>query len=154
MKRIAEKGSSERFLRSLIGHRGDDCVPWPYRLTKTGYGLAVIHGVQKRASRWMCVLAHGNPPREEYHAAHSCGNSACVNPNHIRWATPAENMADKNTHGTSNHGERNGKTSLTPEAVHEIRSAAPDLSALTKKFGVSKGCVSKIRSGQRWGHVR
>jgi hypothetical protein len=154
MKRIAPKGSSETFLRSKVGYRGDDCVLWPFRTCKAGYGLAVIGGVQKRASRWMCVLAHGSPPSERYHAAHSCGIPACVNPKHLRWAMPVENMADKNLHGTSNHGERNGKTKLTENDIRAIRSAPPDLKRIMGRFGISKGCVSKIRSRSRWGHVR
>lgn len=114
--------------------------------------MAVVGGVQKRAHRWMCILAHGNPAIG-MEAAHSCGISQCVNPKHLRWATPAENSADKNLHGTDNRGERNGKTKLTAADIAAIRNAPPGLRALMDKYGISKGCVSKIRSGQRWGHV-
>lgn len=150
MKRIADKGSSERFLREHVGFMADACLAWPYRTVLTGYGLAVINGVQKRASRWMCILAHGEPPTAKHQAAHSCGNASCVNPRHLRWATAKENSADKIAHGTTNHGERNGKTILTPKDVEFIKAAPPDLKALMDRFGVSKGCISKIRSGKRW----
>lgn len=150
MKRIADKGSSEAFLRANLGHSGDECLEWPFRRVPTGYGLAVIGGVQKRASRWMCILAHGEPPSPRHEAAHGCGNAGCVNPRHLRWATPAENCADKLAHGTHNRGAKHPKTKLTPADVAEIRAAPPDLRALMAKFGVSKGCVSKIRSGSRW----
>lgn len=153
MKTIAPKGSSESFLRQHVGHRGDQCLLWPYRTVPTGYGLAVIGGVQKRASRWMCVLAHGNPPTPHHEAAHSCGVARCVNPRHLRWATPKENCADKEIHGTDNKGERSGKTDLTEAEVLAIRRAPPDLKALVQRYGVSKGCISKIRSGQRWSHI-
>lgn len=153
MKRIAAKGSSEAFLRSNVGFSGDECLLWPYRTVPTGYGLAVVGGVQKRASRWMCILAHGEPSNEKLEAAHSCGNATCVNPQHLRWATSTENYADRCLHGTDNKGERNGKTSLTEADIRAIRSAPPDLKLLAEKYGLSKGCVSKIRSGQRWAHV-
>lgn len=151
-KKIAPKGSSEAFLRAHVQHASDECLLWPFRPTASGYGLAVVGGVQKRASRWMCVLAHGEPETESLHAAHSCGVPLCVNPKHLRWATPAENSADRNIHGTHNRGERNGKTSLTPADVQEIRNAPPKLAELMDRYGVSKGCLSKIRAGTRWVH--
>lgn len=154
MKKIADKGASEAFLRAHVNSKEVACILWPYRLVPAGYGLAVIGGVQKRASRWMCILAHGNPPTLDHHAAHSCGNASCVNPNHPRWATPAENMADKNIHGTSNHGPRNGKTSLTEDDVRAIRAAPPTLAPLMAKYGMSRDGIRKIRSRQRWGHVQ
>lgn len=152
--KIAPKRSSEAFLRAHVGFNEIRCLPWPYRCVPSGYGLAVVGGVQKRASRWMCILVHGEPPFHRAEAAHSCGNASCVNPTHLRWATPRENAADKNTHGTVVRGERNGRTSLSDADIIEIRNAPPDLGALMKKFGVSKGCISKIRSGSRWSHIR
>lgn len=152
-KKIADKGSSERFVRDVLGSSSRSCIEWPFRRVKNGYGLAVIGGVQKRAHRWVCLLAHGEPPTPSHHAAHSCGNASCVNPKHLRWATPVENMADKNIHNTSNHGERNGKTKLTEADVRAIRAAPPDLEALTALYGMSKHGISKIRSRKRWGHV-
>lgn len=153
MKKIAPKGSSHAFLMEHVGHRGDDCLLWPYRTVAAGYGLAVVGGIQKRASRWMCILAHGDPPTERHEAAHSCGVARCVNPRHLRWALPKENCADKLVHGTHNRGERSGKTSLTAGDVRAIRAAPPDLKAIMQRYGISKGCASKIRSGQRWGHL-
>ena len=150
MKKIAPKGSSEAFLRAHLGWTADECLLWPYRTVPTGYGLAVVGGVQKRASRWMCILAHGEPPSARHEAAHKCGNAKCVNPNHLRWATPAQNSADKLEHGTHNRGERSGRTRLTAEDVQAIRTAPPDLIILMARYGVSKGCIAKIRSGQRW----
>lgn len=152
MKKIAPKGSSEAFLRGHKDWTGEECLLWPYRTVPTGYGLAVVGGVQKRASRWMCILAHGEPPSSRHEAAHNCGNARCVNPKHLRWATPAENSSDKLIHGTHNRGERSGKTRLTQEDVQFIKSAPPDLVSLMSRYGVSKGCISKIRSGRRWAH--
>lgn len=152
--KIAPKRSSEAFLRANVNFAGPHCLPWPYKCVPSGYGLAVVGGVQKRASRWMCILAHGEPPFAKAEAAHSCGNASCVNPSHLRWATPKENSADKEAHGTVVRGERSGKTSLTSADIIEIRNAPPDLHALMKKFGVSKGCLSKIRSGARWSHIQ
>jgi HNH endonuclease len=152
--KIAPKNSSERFLREHIAYDSDDCLLWPYCCNERGYGLAVVDGVQSLASRWMCQLAHGDPPSAEHEAAHSCGNPPCVNQKHLRWATPIENQADREIHGTTNKGERNGKTHLSAGDIRAIRAAAPDLKTLMARYSVSKGCISKIRSGQRWSHVQ
>jgi len=153
-KKIADKGASEAFLRAHVEHGGDECLDWPYGLSSKGYGLAVIDGVQKPASRWMCILAHGEPSPPRDQAAHECGRPICVNPRHLRWATHRENMADRRRHGTENIGERNGRTTLTEEDVRAIRAAPPKLAPLMERYGLSKHGVSKIRSGKRWAHVR
>lgn len=154
MKRIAPKGSSAAFVLQALLYDSDECLIWPFRLSAKGYGLAVLNGVQKPASRWVCQLAHGMPAPDRNEAAHSCGKPSCVNPRHLRWATAVENQSDRVAHGTDNRGSRNGKTKLTDDDIRAIRSAAPNLPALSKAYRVSRGCISKIRSRQRWGHVQ
>lgn len=153
-KKIADKGSSEAFLRKHLDTSVTYCILWPYRLTSAGYGLAVINGKQMSASRWMCVLAHGEPTPPRDHAAHLCGNPSCVNPNHLKWKTHRENMLDRLEHGTENIGENNGRTTLTEEDVRAIRAAPPALKPLMEKYGMSKHGISKIRGRKRWGHVK
>ena len=155
LKKIADKGSTERFLREHVNHDGQDCLIWPYARNAAGYGLAVVGGKQSLASRWMCVLAHGNPDDPKHEAAHSCGNGnlGCVNPRHIRWASHRENMSDTLIHGTRNRGERNGKTTITEQDVRDIRDATPPLKKLAEKYGLTVHGITKIRSGSRWGHV-
>lgn len=152
-KKIADKGATEAFLRANIGAETANCIKWPYGTNDKGYGLAVIGGAQKTASRWMCILAHGEPVPPRTYAAHGCGNPWCVNPRHLRWATHQENMADRVAHGTDNSGVRNGKTTISEDDVRAIRAAPADLKALMDRYGLSKHGISKIRSGKRWGHI-
>lgn len=147
-------GSSEAFLRQHVDATTNDCIEWPYGKNGNGYGLAVVGGIQRTASNWMCRLAHGEPFLIWGQAAHSCRNPGCVNPRHLRWATHAENMADKNEDGTSNHGERNGKTKLTADDVRAIRAAPPKLGPLMEKYGMSRDGIVKIRNRTRWAHVQ
>lgn len=151
--KVPYHGATEEFLRAHVNHEGDDCLHWPYARTRLGYGIASVNGRQSLASNLMCRLAHGEPYLIWNHAAHRCHNPSCVNPKHLRWATHAENMADKEEAGTVNRGERNGKTRLTAADVLAIRNAPPDLAALTERYGVSKRCISHIRGGRRWQHV-
>jgi ribosomal protein L24E len=146
-------GATEDFLRVHVNATTDKCIVWPYALNDRGYGLATIGGKQRGAHNWMCRLAHGEPYVIWKHAAHSCDNPACVNPRHLRWATHAENMMDKERAGTVARGENNGRTKLTEADVLEIRNHPKNLAPLMEKFGLSRHALSKIRSGKRWAHV-
>jgi len=154
-KKIAPKGSSEAFLRRHISVETDACVLWPYRLTKAGYGLAVIDGKQLHAHRWMCILAHGEPAQKDLEAAHGCGNRNCVNPNHLRWDTRSGNQQDRVLHGTSNRGERDGMAKLSESQVLEILKMKGLVTGvdLAKKYNVRPNTITRIWSGQRWPHL-
>ena len=91
-----------QWLKNHASHSGKKCLLWPFGKFANGYGQVCIKRVNKVASREMCVLAHGEPPSPEHEAAHSCGNGhlGCVNPRHLRWATPTENASDKSLHRT------------------------------------------------------
>ena len=60
--------------------------------------------LKKTVARLICEEIYGPPPTPEHiDAAHNtpngCIGGACVNPDHIRWATPSQNMMDKPLEG-------------------------------------------------------
>lgn len=116
-------GRAEDFIKWACQQEVDHCIVWPFR-SKTGpnreYG-AVSKGFSKyggRAHRVVCGLYYGDPPSEDYHAEHLCGNSLCVNPKHLKWSTATENMRRKIEHGTSCTPVK-----LSREIAREIRRA-------------------------------
>ena len=133
-------------LRQLISSNTDDCVLWD-RGRAGRYGA--IRG-NVRAHRLACSWAHGAPPVGS-HAAHSCGAPLCVNPRHLRWASPAENIADKAAHGTNLKGERHNMAKLTSDQASAVHSAAGSLSTIAATFGISKSQAHRIRTGENWG---
>ncbi len=98
----------------------------------------------------VCAAWHGPRPSRDHHAAHWDGDSLNNHPCNLRWATRAENEADKLRHGRSNRGERHPLSKLTTDNVLEIRHSTLPGSALAKKFSVSQGTISGIRSGHSW----
>jgi len=154
-KKIAPKGATEMFLRGFVDWDSNECLPWPYARCNKGYGIAVINGKQTKASRWMCILAHGEPPFENAEAAHSCGNPWCVSPRHIRWATPSENQQDRIAHGRTNRGEQDGMAKLTPDVVRKVYSMKGRKTAkqVAKDLPVGITAIYKIWRGERWAHL-
>ncbi|WP_047219965.1 HNH endonuclease [Delftia lacustris] len=74
----------------------------------------------------------------------------------LRYATAAENAADKRRHGTNAAGERNGMHKLTESSVREVRrlhSRGDSQTSLAKKFNVSTSAIQFVIAGQHWSHV-
>jgi len=151
VNRRALSGAPMAWLREHVGFTGDECLLWPFCRSE-GYGRT-SDGL---ANRIMCELAHGPAPALKPLTAHSCGrgHDGCVNPRHLRWATYAENEADKKLHGTDNTGERNGQAKLTTAQVAEIRQLVGKLVGyeIAKRFGVSQATVSEIKHNKMWKH--
>lgn len=131
-----------------------NCLTWPFNKSE-GRGQFWWKETNQPASRIMCELAKGPPPTPEHDAAHSCGNGhkACVNPNHLRWATRKENEADKKLHGTKMEGERHHQAKLTDDQVLAIRSASGTLYEIGDRFGISYSMAGKIRQHKNWKHI-
>jgi HNH endonuclease/NUMOD4 motif len=98
----------------------------------------------------------GPPPTPKHEPAHWNGNPSDNTLGNLRWATPAENQADKVRHGTSNRGERQHMALLTADQVQQIRrdyAAGYSQAAIGKVYGVSRTCVLAITSGRSWAHL-
>lgn len=102
-----------------------------------------------------CKSQHGDPPTPKHQAAHSCGNGhlGCVASAHLSWKTKIENEADKILHGTTNRGERQGRSKLKQDDVRRIRG----LLALGKRpveiamaYEVTPTLIRQIRERRVW----
>jgi len=150
----AMRGSPLAWVEANKTHDSIECLDWPFGKNRKGYGSVRYGGAVVGAHRVMCIEAHGEPPSDIHEAAHSCGNGkyGCVNPKHLRWATPQENCADTAKHG-SLRGELSSKNKLTREQVRVIRSLHGTRSAkqIGIMFGVSGEAIAGIFSGKSWG---
>lgn len=144
-------GAAMSWIAEHLAHDGSACLTWPFSRAWTGYPNVIrFQGKNVPAHRVVCRMAHGPPPTEDHHAAHSCGRGkeACVSPSHLRWATAVENTADKWRHGTMPVG----RSTLTHEIVLEIyakRGKARQFE-VAQEMGVSKSVVRGIWTGVNW----
>jgi hypothetical protein len=141
-----------RWLTAHVNYSAPQCLIWPFQTLENGYGIVKYRGARAGAHRIMCLLAHGEPLTGGLHAAHSCGNRACVNPAHLRWATPVENERDKITHNRVARGGRIGTSKLTEGDVRTIRSMLHHSTqrAVAERFSVSVDTIHKINNGRLW----
>lgn len=152
------KGAVPAWCKEHASYSGDECLIWPFnRIGTNQRGIVNIGGRNIIASRYMCMVAHGEPPTPSHEAAHSCGKGhlACVNPRHLRWATAKENKADMVGHGTVLRGERNPGAKITAEEVLRIRSMHPANTHkdIARMFGVSRQQIGSIVNRKTWAHL-
>ncbi len=151
----AKPGEIKKWLLNNKAHDGDSCLEWPFAKNKAGYGNCKWAGGYKNAHRVMCELIHGKPPTPDHEAAHLCGrgDSGCVNPRHLCWASKSENNHQKTEHGTQLRGSKQPTSKLKRSEVVRIRSlkGVKSYREIGKMFSISPQQVCKIILRQGWG---
>jgi hypothetical protein len=146
----------ERFWRQV--EKTETC--WLWTGGKRGqYGRFQIGGAgspQMGAHRYSYELHHGPIPAG-YFVMHACDTPACVNPDHLRAGTPAENSQDRELKGRSRRigpqGAANPNVKLSEAVVRMIRSSPLTNAELSRKLGVSPNTVRGVRIGRTWTHL-
>lgn len=145
-------GEAAAYVEIAAAFEGDECLQWPFYITYDGYGRVQFRSRGMHAHRAVCIFAHGEPSSPDHEAAHSCDNRACVNPRHIRWATPKENAADRMIHGKRILGETHPRAKLTYDdvrTIRELRGVVP-VKELAERFNVSRSAISMVTTGRNW----
>src|SRR5580704_13711749 len=105
----AKPGEIARFLEEVaIPFRGNKCLFFTF-IRRQRYPYTVWKGKREKLHRIVCEVVHGPPPSPNQNlVAHRCGRGVegCINPRHLRWATRAQNEADKILLGEMPHGSK------------------------------------------------
>jgi len=143
------KGAAHRFLVDSLSYQGDDCLIWPFANCR-GYGQFGYLGKNYYAHRYMCELKNGPAPSDIHEAAHSCGKNNCVNPGHLSWKTPTENMLDCREHGTHVRSRYGSAGKITRDQAATIRAlkGIKKLREIAAEYGISEWAVSNIWVGK------
>lgn len=138
----------KQFLDYAMSANTNDCIIWPYAIRKSsGYAAYSkrYNGVQKHydAHRFICVLAHGNAP-SGMEAAHSCGVKICINPKHLSWKTPIENIDDAKRHGVLRGGGRYRQRIFDRDRAMICASKESHV-AMAARYGVAPTYIGFLR---------
>lgn len=154
MKKGTPKGAARRFAEDAANFDGDHCLIWPYAKCSRGYGRIRINGRTERVHRYVLRLATGEAPPGlvAAHEPETCHNPSCVNPQHLRWATQAENLADREADGTFDY-ENRATTKLRSDQVLAILNDSRTQAQIADQYNVSPSVISNIKNGVTWSRV-
>lgn len=133
------------------------CWEWGLsRFVKRG-GYGQIRTSDKRTLKTHRVayeLHYGTIPPGMF-VCHRCSNPPCCNPHHLYAGTPADNSADTVAAGHQyipplKLGERVASAKLKEADVREIFGSREGAVALSRKFGVSRQIIWRIKTGKAW----
>ncbi len=154
---ISEYGHVRRRLPggSTIGKVGRVLRPSAGR-----YQHVYLHGHAGRRHitihRLVALAFIGQTPSEKHQVAHNDGNPKNNHYSNLRYATPAENAADKLLHNTVARGERVGPSKFTECSVHQIRALAAKGVAqelIAEIFETSQSHIGRIVRRELWRHI-
>lgn len=97
LKPKKHKPTSEEKFWLKIKKTETGCWEWQGPRHANGYGRACVNGRPNWAHRHAFALHNGYWPTK--HVLHSCDNPPCINPDHLREGTPADNMRDRDSRG-------------------------------------------------------
>lgn len=107
-RKLTRAKSRTTFWSGVLKGSPVDCWPWLRGRTKQGYGIATFEGRQQNTHRIAWKLTYGSiPPGMQLdHMCHTpacqlnedCPHRRCCNPEHLRLATLAENLAADRTY--------------------------------------------------------
>lgn len=145
-----------RFWRMVDKSAGaDGCWLWTASYNRGGHGQFVVSRGEspRRAHRYAFELEIGPIPPGLF-VCHHCDVPACVNPAHLFLGTAKDNTQDAASKRRMSHGEAHVSRRLAPEDVGAILSSSESLAVLSKRFGISKVSVWRIRTGRQWKYFR
>lgn len=162
---MPRKSVQQRFLSKVNKHESG-CWLWTGAVGSAGYGHFAINSRPVKAHRLAYELfvgkieqLNGSDSRGTC-VMHKCDNPLCVNPDHLLLGTHQDNMNDKMNKGRFVArpllGEKHQNSKLKADDVYLIRSlnaVGARLQQIAEVFGVSRGTVHKVLTGNTWAHV-
>jgi len=155
--RLIDDDVKSRFFRKFT--ITDDCWTWNAALNSHGYGIMRIDGKTVLATHISLAVFEFQYKEYDWQCAlHSCDNTKCVNPSHLRWGTQKENARDRLDRNRQSrmYGESNGRSKLTYDDVVEIKrlhSEDVKVKDLADCYNVNKSTIYKILHRELWSEV-
>ncbi len=147
-------GFVRRFSSKIATPNSDHaCWIWQAARNSKGYGVIGVNGRLELAHRVAYELANGAIPKGML-VMHKCDNRCCVNPNHLKLGTQAENAADMVAKGRQLSGEKNPNAKLNIDSVRQIRelygTGNYSYAGLAGRFRLAPSYARRVIQGDYW----
>ena len=148
-------------VRSIRGSHGPRKVPRPVKAFTVPEGYAQVslrrnRTFKSRRVHTLVAAAFIREPREGEVVRHLDGDPSNNRVSNLAVGTHKENCADKERHGRTAKGERNGFAKLSADSVRRIRdlyASGALQTELAKKFVLGQTHVSRIIRRETWKHL-
>ena len=146
-----------RFWDKVDKKSENDCWEFMSYRDKKGYGIFTIRHKNIKAHRFSYMLAYGEIPEGLLIRHFVCDNPSCVNPNHLKTGTNADNSNDCISKNRNRKGEGVNTCKLTRKDVLEIRRLYGERRMLVKDlsnmFRVNRHQILSVATGRSWKHI-
>lgn len=146
-------GVAERVIHEDLG----PCWEWTGSCGRGGYGKLRINGGPTAGAHRLSVYAHaGELPDPDTKLLHQCDNPSCCNPDHLRWGTHQENMAERAARGRTSAGTSHYAAKLSHIQVQEVRQRSTwgwSSADIASKYEVSEITVQRLLNGETYKDV-
>jgi hypothetical protein len=134
----------------------DGCWRWTGGRDRDGYGLVSLKG-QWRVHRVVWEICNEQRIPVGYYILHSCHNSFCCQPAHLRTGSHRDNVDDMVAAGRQAMGEDNGRAVLTATIAGYIKwlrnVEGLRTGEIAAHYGINPSIVSHIAVGRQWAWV-
>lgn len=149
-KRYNDKSMIKRFNESVDKNGPNGCHIWKGNvLSSSGYGRMGVNGKYIRAHRLSYMLYKGDISEGKI-IMHLCNNKLCVNPEHLKEGTCAENTQQMIDEGR----QVNGNAILTKDDAYKIRelynTGQYSYEMLVEMFNTTKPNIAFIIRNEIW----
>lgn len=138
----------------------ENCIEWQKALTRAGYGVKRVGDKNLYAHRLAYCADRGIDISaiKGKEILHDCDNPKCINPQHLRLGTHADNMGAMATRGRSKRGETHPISKLTEADVLAIRAAYArgerHPRKMAKQYDVNYYTIMSVAKGKLWGWLK
>ena len=121
----------------------NQCWNWTGKLNKKGYGRFRFNGVTWLAHRYSYAKLKGKIGG--MYVLHNCDNPSCINPNHLKLGTAADNAKD----AASKDRMSKKLSHKDVKKILQLKKQGMNMKDITKLFNVEYSMISRICNGSR-----
>ena len=125
------------------------CILWPGGRNRDGYGYIRDYDLKLHLTHRLAYRLSSGPIPDRMVVMHTCDRPACVNPEHLKLGTQAENVRDMDSKGRRNpaFGDSNGSRTCPearPKGATHWSKVRPTEVTRGERHGMSKVTSSDV----------